>query len=172
MQSKQLTGSRTKSILFLCFSAGFVFMASAAHPVSIVRQAVCWLGIILFSAGACAFVWLAIRPQRLLLEPDGFTVSGGLVRKPEKVAWTDIEEIVLIRLPRNATTIGYNFRPSARTDSRLQQINRSFGADAGIPGVWKYTNEQIVEELNHYREKALSSPVQTASGFGRKSSIA
>jgi hypothetical protein len=64
------------------------------------------------------FIWLAIRPQRLLLDDDGFTVAGGFVRSPKKVLWRNVEKFFVYRLPKGGKLVAYTLLPQARISQR------------------------------------------------------
>ena len=114
-----------------------------------------WISIFFFGLCSCVFAFLLFRPQRLLLNHEGFTLSGGLVRSPKQVHWHDIEEFYLLSLPRGGGIIGYNFKPGARPQSLMLKLNRGFGAEAGLPRGWTASSEEMVEELNEYRNEVL-----------------
>jgi len=104
------------------------------------------------------FCWLLIRPQRLTLNPEGFTVSGGLVRSPKKIAWHSIEPFFVYRLPRGGKMIGFNFQPEGAPDrTLLMKLNGRLGAEGSLPKLWPGSPDQVVEELNAYRKQALET---------------
>jgi len=109
-----------------------------------------WLVVGFFGLCALVFGWLQIRPQVLLLEPDGFTVMGGLVRNPRKVPWSDVDHFFVFRLPRGGSIVGYNYKAGRKLDSRLGRISSAMGADAGLPKGWPMSPEKLVETMNHF----------------------
>jgi hypothetical protein len=115
------------------------------------------LGLGFFGLCALVFVWLLIRPQRLLLDRQGFTVLGGFIRSPKKIPWRDVEAFFVYRLPKGGKMIGYNYRPGARKDSALARVGRAFGADGALPKGWALSPENMVVELNAYRQQALGA---------------
>jgi hypothetical protein len=111
--------------------------------------------------GLCAlvFAWMLVRPNRLLLDNEGFTQLGGFVRNPKKVLWAEIEEFFVYRLPRGGKMIGFNYRPGARPTSRLTKLNRWAGADGALQRGWPGSPESMVQKLNDLRLQATRGGV-------------
>ncbi|QEL23530.1 hypothetical protein FQV39_13775 [Bosea sp. F3-2] len=114
-----------------------------------------WACVAFFGLGVVVFLWLLIRPQVLILDAGGFTVDGGLVRTPRYVAWRDVQGFCVFSAGRGGKMVGYNFEPHAKQKSLLTRINRSLGADAGLPQGWQISAEQLAAVLNDYRLQAL-----------------
>ncbi len=151
---RTIESSRLKASLSLLGSLVFV-----AIGVMMVRDPLVstkgWLALLFFGVCAAAFAVLLFRPQVLILDKDGFMVSGGFVRSPRKVLWRDVEGFFVYRLPRGGKMIGYNLQPAARKQTALGKIARSFGADGALPKGWPGSPEKMAEDLNAYRLWAL-----------------
>jgi len=163
MVTTELATARWKIALYLAGSLAFVAIALLLleHPD---RDA--WkLQFVLGFFGLCAvvFAWLLIRPQRLLLDPEGFTVVGGFARNPKKVRWRDIDEFFVYRLPRGGKMIGFNYKPGAREVSPIARLNRRLGADGALPKGWAQSPENVATELNEYRVRAIATQNPTAA---------
>lgn len=181
MGATEISVSRWKIALYLAISLGFVAIAllMVQHPDEEVWKA--QLGLGFFGLCSLIFAWLLIRPQRLVLDSQGFTLEGGLVRNPKKVYWRDIDEFLVYRLPRAGKMIGYNYKPGVRQDSALARITRKFGADAALPKGWPMSPEKMVAELNTWRLQAAGvagARPQTSgfspgasSSFGRRPTV-
>ena len=118
-------------------------------------------GVLVFPAvffGLCAvaFICMLVRPQRLLLDDEGFAIVGGLVRSPKKVYWRDVGEFFVYRLPFGPKAIGFNYKPGATRLPSLIKLNRRFGADAAFPTIWTVSPERMVEDLNAHRLRATN----------------
>jgi hypothetical protein len=149
--------SRWKIALYLGGSLAFVAIALffLQHPD---RDA--WkmqLGLGFFGLCSVVFVGLLIRPQRLLLDRQGFTLVGGFIRSPKNIPWRDVDAFFVYRLPRGGKIIGYNYRPGVREVSALARVGRALGADGALPKGWALSPEKMVAELNAYREQALGA---------------
>jgi len=156
---KDYTSSRVKTGLMLAGSLIFVAAALFLPRDPGRSQAALTAAGVFFGLGALVAAVLLVRPQRLRLDGEGFIVSGGFVRTPHKVPWRDIDPMFVYRLPRGGKMIGYNFVPGARERNRLAIINRRWaGAEAALPKLWSESPEQMVEEINAYRAKALGEP--------------
>ncbi len=151
---RTIESSRLKASLSLLGSLVFV-----AIGVMMVRDPLVstkgWLALVFFGVCAAAFAVLLFRPQVLILDKDGFMISGGFVRSPKKVLWRDVEGFFVYRLPRGGKMIGYNLQPAARKQTALSKIARSFGADGALPKGWPGSAEKMADELNAYRLWAL-----------------
>jgi hypothetical protein len=156
LETKQLVSSRLKTAAVLFGSLIFVAIAAFLPANAGESNQWRWWGGAFFGLGAVTFSWLLIRPQQLILDPEGFTVRGGLVRSPKRIAWRSIDPFFLYQLPRGGKMIAYNFRPGAGPDpTLLRKLNRRLGADGSLPRLWPGSPSRFVEELNAYREQAL-----------------
>ena len=110
--------------------------------------------------GLCALVFLVLlaRPQRLSLDSRGLTVSGGLVRKPWTIAWSDIDHFT----PMQAGMIGFTYRDGAAPESSLRRFNRTMSnVDGGIPGRWTRSTPEMLALLEDYRSKSVGAAART-----------
>jgi hypothetical protein len=154
--TEMIHGSRVKAVLYLLLSAGFVACSPLLiQSVDLKEQIGGWLGLTFFGAGALVFAWLIIRPQRLTLNKKGFTLSGGLVWTPKTELWQNTTAFFLYSLPRSGTSIGYNYVAGVKKDTALLRMNRSLGAEASLPRVWKGSPKLMAGRLNDYRAQAL-----------------
>ena len=115
-----------------------------------------WSGVGFFGLCALVSAWLLIRPQILILDDRGFKIAGGLVLSPQQVLWRDIRGFFVCRLPFGGEMIGFNFEAAAKERSTLARISRSIGAEGALPQGWPRSAEEMVEDLNAYRLRALS----------------
>ena len=153
----EILSSRLKYALYLAGSLAFVaiglLLPRHEDPEAWKLDA----GVVFFGLCSTIFIWLLIRPQRLTLDEEGFTLSGGLVRTPKKVRWRDVDEFFVYRLPKGGKLIGYNYRLNSCAASPMTKFNRQFGADAALPKGWAIPPEIMADELNTYRRQALES---------------
>lgn len=154
-RSSEIVGSRWKAALYLALSLGFTAGGALMLNDPKESKAAAMLCLVLFGLGSLVFLMMLIRPQRILLNSEGFELSGGLVRSPKLVRWRDVEPFFVYRLPRAGKMIGYNFRPGVKPDTRLRAIARSLGADAALPKGWPMSPDAMVEHLNTFRAQVL-----------------
>ena len=162
LETEVFVSSRSKTALMLLGSVAFVSIALFL-PSDGGSQA--WRFYCGGFCGLCAivFAWLLARPQRLTLDADGFTLSGGLIRsaKVKKIPWRDVQQFMIYRAPGyrglpGPKSIGMHFTPEAAERTTLARFNgRAFGVDGSLPGLWPDGPEKIVQKLNDYREQAL-----------------
>lgn len=164
MEVEEIKSSRGKTVLFLLISLAFVSISVAIPSETAVESYNSWFAGAFFGLCSVVFAFLLIRPQRLLLAPTGFTVTGGLVRSPKQVLWHDVNPLFVFRLGRGGKMIGYNFAPGARKDSTLIRVNRFVGAEGALPQGWPGSPDRMVERINAYRALALAQDTNFESG--------
>ncbi|TIU30991.1 MAG: hypothetical protein E5W38_17475 [Mesorhizobium sp.] len=160
-----IKGSRTKGLLCLVPSAAFVWLGAYLirdymnKPIFAALKMIVAgsLGISFFGLCSLIFAWLIIRPHFLILDGGGFTVGGGLIRTPFKIAWQDVQGFH-IRRQRRSKAVGFRFEPSAkpRSDGRPR-------IEGGLPRGWRLSTEKMVETLNSYRLQALHGELSQSS---------
>ena len=170
MEPQTITASRLKIAGWLAISLGFVaiglFMIEDAKSTRDVVTA--WFCVGLFGLGVVVFIQQLIRPTRLALDAEGFTLSGGLSRSSRQVQWRDIEPFYVYVLPRGGKMIGYVYSPGRKPDTLGRKVSRALGADGALPKSWPGSPEKMVDLLNDYRARALGSgagPRFTAPAF-------
>lgn len=156
LQPKVFVSSRGKTALLLLVC--LVFVGALALPSGDPYAFWRILGLGLFGLGAVAQAWLLVRPQRLIFDPEGFTLSGGLIlpSRAKKIPWSDVDQFFIYHTSSGNKMIALNFKPEASERTRFAQFSRAkFGADGALPGLWPGGREKMVEELNRYRELAV-----------------
>jgi hypothetical protein len=107
---------------------------------------------------------MLVRPQILKLDAEGFTLGGGLTRKPYRVFWRDIEPFFVFRLPRGGAMAGFNYVAGRRPQTALSTMSHNLGADGALPKAWALSTEALVAKLNDYRERALAFQARWGRG--------
>jgi hypothetical protein len=157
-ESEEIIQSRLKTSVAFLGSSAFVAIATLLPSQAGESNDWRWWCGAFFGLCAVVFCWLLIRPQRLTLDREGFTVRGGFVRSPKRIPWRSIDPFFVYRLPRGGKMIGFNFRPGAEPrHTLLRKLNRRLGAEGSLPKLWPVPPDQLVEELNAYRQRALEA---------------
>ncbi|PWB90922.1 hypothetical protein C5688_08650 [Methylocystis sp. MitZ-2018] len=134
-----------------------ILVDASGHTDGISPTTMCWLGIGFFGFGICVNLVLLARPHSLLLDSEGFTLAGGLIRTPQKIAWRDIERFFVHRLDSPSPSfVGYDFAAGHEPKHWLLKISRANGADGMLPGLWTLPAPDLVERLNAYRARAMA----------------
>ena len=155
-RSTTIRSSVGKTLLYLVIS--LVFVSIGLVMLGDPSQATtAWGCILFFGLGGLVFIWLLVRPQLLILDDEGFTLSGGMVRSPKMTLWRDVESFFVYRLPRGGKMVGYNFAPGRRKETALAKLARGLGADGALPKGWPMSAEKMAETLNERRMRALSA---------------
>ncbi len=157
MLETEFSLSRWKTVPYLGVNLAFVVGALflLQHPDEGAWKLLFGLG--LFGLCSVMLVWLLIRPYRLLLDREGFTLAGGFIRLPKKIPWREVDGFFVYRGPRGGKRIGYNYLPGALKDSGLARFGRVLGADGALPKGWRLSPEKMVAELDAYRRQAVGA---------------
>src|SRR6185437_2759355 len=172
LQTEVFVGSRSKTALMHLTSLVFVAIAVFLPADGQSQDWRLYCGGF-FGLGAIVFIFLLVRPQRLTLDAEGFSLSGGLMlpSRVKKIAWRDVKEFFVWQSGRGNKMIGLNFEPGASERTRFARLSRSaFGADGALPGLWLGGVENVVRELNNYREHALRMSEKYGSPTAPRSS--
>jgi hypothetical protein len=159
MKTTEIHSSRLKTALYLCLCLGFVAFvvltlkhahrSTAALPdaADLRRTADGEFVGATFALLSILMAWMLIRPWRLVLDDEGFTLKGGYIRSPKKVFWRDIDHFYVFVTRRGTRVIGYNYKPGVR--EILPAIEP--GPDKKLPTGWPMGTEDMVDKLNAYR---------------------
>jgi hypothetical protein len=156
VESEVISGSRTKMIVLVLVSLGFVAVALSVPDANITNWNI-WrpLIVVFFGIGAAVLSLSLFRPHRLHLDAQGFTLKGGFLRKPYTYSWQDVEGFRPFRVSALSSLVGFDFSPAAKRDGTLAKLNRAMGIDAALPGSWPMSAARMAEYLNDYRARAL-----------------
>ena len=163
MESEEIKSSRGKTVLFLLINLAFALLSVAIPVEAAGDRYKFWLVGTFFGLGSVVCAYLLIRPQRLLLSPTGFTLSGGLVRSPKHWTWREVGPFFVYQLQEGGTMVGFNFAQGARQDSTLVRVSEFLGAEGALPGGWQESTERMVERLNAFRDKALAQDAEAGA---------
>lgn len=155
MQVVQIVESRTKVLLLLCgalaFTAGYAFLPDPNHDLPR------WGGWF-FGLGSVVFVILLVRPRKLTLDEDGFSIAGGLARKASKTNWADVAGFFPVSIRIGASMVGFDYTADAGSRPRgALGAKRISGADGAISGAWPCSTSHLADQLNDYQERALAA---------------
>jgi hypothetical protein len=153
MEVVQIVESRTKILLLLVgaltFVALYAFLPDPDH------QLPGWGGWF-FGFCAAVFAVLLLRPRKLTLDSEGFSVSGGLTRKPVTTQWQDVTGFFPLTIRVGSSMVGFNYCADAKHKPRGARVSKRLaGADGGISGAWPCSAADLANRLNAYREHAL-----------------
>jgi len=151
MEVVQIVESRGKVLLMLAGALVFVAIYTLLpDPNHQLPRSGGWF----FGLGAAVSLVLLLRPRKLTLNSNGFSLSGGLVRKPKTIVWGDVTGFFPLSIPN---MIGFNYSPDTKDKPRIARVSKRLaGADGGISGAWPCSNADLANQLNAYRERALT----------------
>ena len=153
---RYVTSARKVSFMLLlgcALIAGLYFVTRAAGLFAIVFLAIPLLRLL----------WLLIRPYNLLLDGEGFTLSGGTCLKPQKTAWRDVERFFIrgsVVLPGpKSVAWGCVAGRSPKRWAFMSQFLAPEGelADGALPDLWTLSAPELEQRLNAYRARALAA---------------
>ena len=148
LPQQEFVSSRSRSVLNLLLSLIFVVIGVATWRDTdwVLRS-----GLIFFSFCAAIFVLLSLRPQRLKLDDEGLTLSGGLLLSAQKIRWHDISEFQVRRLHPGSRMVTFTYSSNVSLP-----IRRGLGRSGAIAGKWPGGPEAMVQRLNDYKDKTRS----------------
>jgi hypothetical protein len=94
--------------------------------------------------------------MRIELDWEGFTISGGLRWRPQRVAWRNVRGFSVFEVGRFSQMVGFDYEPAACRNSLRIRLGRAVGAEDGLPDVFELTPHHLAHELNEFRRRALS----------------
>ncbi len=155
MHRNEFRYSRKATLLCLFFSVALsaISLIAFEHPVGAIRAPV-WLPV-LFIFSAVAFAWLIIRPRRLVLDDQGFSIAGGFAWRPTSFRWQDVSEFYLRRLGRGSEAIGFRLKATPRDQTRFADSPLPPPGEVYLPQGWDQPPEIMVQELNRLRARAV-----------------
>jgi hypothetical protein len=129
MEVVQIVESRTKVLLFLAgalaFVAAYVLLPDPDDELPN------WGGWF-FCLCAVVFFILLIRPRKLTLDRNGFSISGGLARNASKTPWADVTGFFPVTIRAGVSMVGFNYIADAKGKPRETWISKRIaGADGG-----------------------------------------
>jgi hypothetical protein len=152
----EIVASRFKTTLFLILSLGFVALGLLLGEQN--DHSLRW-GTGFFALCSLVFIIQLVRPQKLSLDQEGLSLSGGLLRSPTKIAWRDVTHFFVVQIRPGTSMIGFNYSADASNKPRGAAFSRRIaGADGALSGVWAGSNASVVDKLNAYRLLATTSP--------------
>jgi hypothetical protein len=148
--------SRLKVGAYLAISLLFVSIG-ALPPGEAGRSVELLAALGFFGLCAVVFAWLLLRPHRLVLDAEGFAVTGGFPWARRRVAWRDVARFFPWGSGRGGRMVGYEFVEAARPKTWIVAVNRGLGADATLPGPLRGSIDDLVDELNARRAHAVGA---------------
>ncbi len=150
---KVIRTSRIRMVVLILIAAVFVAggVLMVAHPSKPDDAMWGWAVVGFFGLGGLVFAYHLIWPARLTLDQTGFT-HGGLLRTTV-VAWRDVEELFLYKLPRGGKMVAWRLRPDRRPKKLTAALNRMMGVDGGVPSTWTVPPKELLELMEQWRQR-------------------
>lgn len=104
-----------------------------------------------FALAVPMFAALLARPQRLMLDAHGFTLSGGLMTRPVSVAWSATTAFFVVHV-LGIALVGFDEVGAPPQPATL--FRRIVGADGAFAGIWAGSSAALVATLNAARDRA------------------
>jgi len=154
-----IRSSPTHSILILTIDIVFVtiFVFMLRDPASI--AVVSYLGIVFFGAGIPIFTWRLIRPDILILSPDGITWRSTF--RTINWSWDDVGSFRTWKpgSEMNMKHVGFDFTDNylARSGRLFPPIRDITGVDGSLGTGWELKAAGLAELLNQARTRWTSA---------------
>jgi hypothetical protein len=111
--------SRKTTIAYLIGSAVLSVLSLVAldHPAG--KPAIPpWMPAV-FLIATVGFAWMFIRPRRLVLDEQGFALTGGYVWRAIRFRWQDVGEFYVYQRAKGGEAIGFKLKQPTRDHARL-----------------------------------------------------
>ncbi len=156
MERKVIESARWKLALGLAGSLAFVTLGVwLIDKAKDDERLMPWLCILFFGFCAAAFLAQLLKPQRLVLDADGFQVEGGL--KPgRKVAWGEVEAFFAWKLPKGGTMVAWRLREKPQ-HAPVGNFGRGPGVDGVLPRTLTLGTKALLAEMEAWRERGTAS---------------
>lgn len=154
MEPRTITESRVKIAGYLLLLAGMLALGAYVVKHSHTQSEVClgWFCVVFFVLGMAAVAWRLIRPQTLRLDADGFTLAGGILRRPHRFFWRDVDRFFLVGT--GTKIAAFKYKLGHVPPGLLESLNRTIGVDGTLQRGWTLPSKDLVNLLNTYRERA------------------
>jgi hypothetical protein len=153
MDERIIVASRLKMARLVVVSGIFVAVGLwMLHVPAPTAAIVGWASIVFFGAGFFVLAAQVVRPSRVILRADEFTIDI-FPHKPRRILWRDIDAF-LVWQPARTKVVSYRYVAGKGPQTRLARINRSFGYDGSLPTGLPMQAEALLALLNEYKSCA------------------
>jgi hypothetical protein len=148
-----ILGARWKSALPLLISLAFVALGlSLSHGPAAKHVIVGWLTVLFFGFCFLTGVLQLMRPTRLRMTPQGFTIEM-FPWRPRTVSWGDVDEFFLWTR-RGAKLVAFSYVPGRAPDGLITRANRAVGAEGALPAGLRVRPERLLELMQAWKDRA------------------
>jgi hypothetical protein len=158
----------SRSTSFVMLIIGIVFVAASVLLLKSPNQnpALGWLGIAFFGLGVPVFAWRLIRPDTLIVAPDGITWRYAV--RTNHWPWSDVQSFRPYS-PGGRTIskyLGFDFTDSYYAQNRLLRSEHTHrrivktisGVEGSLGGGWELSAADLADLLNKARIQWAGAP--------------
>jgi hypothetical protein len=150
-----IRSSRWKAALFLLIATGFVAISIWMLSDPKANRWMAWLGIIFFGFGIPVFGLRVIRPDVLMLAPDGITWRS--VFRTARWRWTELQNFHPYSPTGGASKhVGFELTNSTQgRDGGLRGAARALtgGVEGSLGDGWELSASELADLLNRARAR-------------------
>ena len=153
-----IRASRWKSALYLLICALFAGIGAFALVLEGARWSLWWayVSIVCFGAGAILFAWRFVRPDSLVLSPQG--IEWRSLWRTNRWSWREVIGFRVVPLGPATRQVGFDFTPDYPRSQRLRRINAGLvGIEGSFGGGWELGATKLCELLAAARAKWFAS---------------
>jgi hypothetical protein len=152
----------SKGFTLLMLLIAIVFVAIGIMVLRDPKEDHTWayVGIILFGAGIPIFVLRLVRPDELILGPEGITWRG--IFRTARFQWSDVQNFrPYSPAPKTASKhVGFDFTDSMRGGQLRHAAKALVGVEGSLGGGWELSAAKLAELLNQARARWVGAKVE------------
>jgi|SRR5215471_10635555 len=151
--------SRAKAALIAAIAGLFVAIFVEALTsgdiarMSWFKQFWMYAGLILFGLGLPLMLFRLIRPDRIILSPDGIRWLSTLRRQNWR--WGELQHFRPYKVTRFSSHVGFNFTEEYKRLKTMRQVSSflSGGVEGSFGGGWELSPRQMAALLNDAKQR-------------------
>ena len=124
------------------------------HPEPLARI-IGSIGLVFFGLCTVAILIRVVRPDRLTLTADGFTLRDW--KQTQKIRWSDVKEFV-VWSSAGSSMASWILHDDARRVSFMARINSPFGLDGSIGIAWPRPPHEMRDLLTRWKKRYAPEP--------------
>lgn len=124
------------------------------HPAPFAK-AFGWIGLIFFVVCTLAWILRVVRPDRLTLTAEGFTLRDW--KQTQRIRWVEVKKFVLWS-SSGTKMASWILHDDARQASLMARINSNFGVDGSIGISWPEPPHKMRDLLSRWKNRYAPEP--------------
>jgi hypothetical protein len=153
-----ISTSRAKAALIAVIAALFVAMiiemwsSGAIAKMTVFKQFWMYAGLALFGLGLPLMLLRLIRPDRLMLSPNGI---DWLALRKQSWRWSEVQHFRPYKVSRFSSHVGFNFTDEYKRLNTMRQVSSFLtgGVESSFGGGWELSPREMAALLNDAKQR-------------------